>query len=212
VVAEAAYRRFIACLARKGGYLCSDREADAVRRTMWPDGDRVSRDLVGRSAQVIAARAGFSVPAATRALLIEGDENIDSDPVSREKLAPVLGIWRYGGDFGHAVAMVEKLTSASGRGHSCGIYSNCAAHIERIAAETRLSRVMVNQSTCFGNTGSFENGMPFSVVLSCGTWGGSTTTDNICWRHFLNYTWVSEPIARRRRPLRELFGRHWHAG
>jgi sulfoacetaldehyde dehydrogenase len=209
VIAESIYEQFVQLLIGQGAHLCDQIEASSVRRIVWPDGDSLSHEVVGQSAMAIAKLAGISVPEDTRVLLIKGDPEVRGDPVSKEKLSPVLGIWKYCRSFDHAVDLVNRLTLVSGRGHSCGIFSRSAANIERIGAETKISRVMVNQSTCFGNTGSFENGMPFSVVLSCGTWGGSTSTENISWRHFLNYTWVSEPIARNRYTHSELFGRHW---
>lgn len=212
VVAESIYDEFIKLLIDQGTHFCDRTEANSVRRIMWPDGEALSREVVGQSATTIAKLAKVSVRDDTRVLMIEGDPEVRGDPVSKEKLSPILGIWKYHKSFDHAVELVNKLTSTSGRGHSCGIFSGSAANIDRIGAETNVSRVMVNQSTCFGNTGSFENGMPFSVVLSCGTWGGSTSSENISWRHFLNYTWISEPIVRRRFTHGELFGRHWLTG
>jgi len=49
---------------------------------------------------------------------------------------------------------------------------------------------MVNQDLNEG-AGSPRNGMPYTLSLSCGTWGGNITTENVNVRHFLNYTWVS---------------------
>jgi sulfoacetaldehyde dehydrogenase len=211
VVAESVYDEFMKLLIGQGGYFCDRREANRVRGIVWSASGQLSREVVGQSAITIAKSAGLFPPDTTRVLMIEGDPEVHGDPVSKEKLSPILGVWKYCKGFDHAIDLVNRLTSVSGRGHSCGIFSRCTEHIDRIGAETKVSRIMVNQSTCFGNTGSFDNGMPFSVVLSCGTWGGSTTTENISWRHFLNYTWISEPVIRHRWPLGELFGRHWQS-
>jgi len=53
---------------------------------------------------------------------------------------------------------------------------------------------MVRQPQSFSNAGSFTNGMPMSISLGCGTWGGNITNENINLRHFINITWVSQPI------------------
>ena len=53
---------------------------------------------------------------------------------------------------------------------------------------------MVRQSQCYGNSGDYINGMPFSLTLGCGTWGGNIASENITWKHFINTTWVSLPI------------------
>jgi len=53
---------------------------------------------------------------------------------------------------------------------------------------------MIRQPQCYGNTGNWENGMPFTMTLGCGSWGGNITTENISWKHMINTTWVSLPI------------------
>jgi sulfoacetaldehyde dehydrogenase len=45
------------------------------------------------------------------------------------------------------------------------------------------------------NGGHPFNRMPSTATLGCGTWGGNITTENIHWKHFLNITWVNEPVA-----------------
>jgi sulfoacetaldehyde dehydrogenase len=51
--------------------------------------------------------------------------------------------------------------------------------------------------------------MPFTMTLACGTWGNNSSSDNITWRNFLNYTWVSQPIAENLPDEGALFGAHW---
>jgi len=65
---------------------------------------------------------------------------------------------------------------------------------------------MVRQATCIGNSGSWDNGMPFSLTLGCGTWGGNIASENITWKHMVNTTWVSYPISPVIPSDEELFG------
>jgi sulfoacetaldehyde dehydrogenase len=52
--------------------------------------------------------------------------------------------------------------------------------------------------------------MPSTVSLGCGTWGGNITTENIHWKHFINVTWLSEPIEPAQGATDEdIFGRLW---
>jgi sulfoacetaldehyde dehydrogenase len=51
--------------------------------------------------------------------------------------------------------------------------------------------------------------MPSTVTLGCGTWGGNITTENIHWKHFINVTWLTEPIETAQVSDDDLFGRHW---
>jgi sulfoacetaldehyde dehydrogenase len=75
---------------------------------------------------------------------------------------------------------------------------------------TRTARVLVNQNLNEG-AGSPRNGLPFTLSLSCGTWGGNITTENVNARHFVNLTWVSRPIAPKTISEESLFAAHWQA-
>jgi sulfoacetaldehyde dehydrogenase len=37
--------------------------------------------------------------------------------------------------------------------------------------------------------------MPITLTLGCGSWGGNISSENITWKHLMNTTWVSYPIA-----------------
>jgi sulfoacetaldehyde dehydrogenase len=54
---------------------------------------------------------------------------------------------------------------------------------------------MVNQPQAPSNSGNLWNGMRQTFSLGCGTWGNNSTNENINWRHLINVTWVSNPLA-----------------
>jgi sulfoacetaldehyde dehydrogenase len=74
--------------------------------------------------------------------------------------------------------------------------------------ETKTGRVMVNQNLNEG-AGSPRNGLPYTLSLSCGTWGRNITTENVNARHMINLTWVSKAIKPRSINNELLFGSHW---
>ena len=115
-------------------------------------------------------------------------------PFSGEKLSPVLTLYR-ARDFDHAFAIMRGIYDYLGNGHSCGIYTENEAQIDRLAREMTVCRVIVKQSHTFANGGSFDNGLPFSLSMGCGTWGGNSISDNLGYRHFLNITRVVRPLA-----------------
>jgi sulfoacetaldehyde dehydrogenase len=51
--------------------------------------------------------------------------------------------------------------------------------------------------------------MPFTMSLSCGTWGNNIVSENITWKHMVNYTWVSSPIPENKPDENALFKSHW---
>jgi sulfoacetaldehyde dehydrogenase len=156
----------------------------------------------------IAAAAGLSAPEGTRFLLVCGEAIGPEDPFSGEKLSPVLTLWTFRA-FPEAIAYVEQLTNYSGRGHSCSLHTTRDDRIRELGQKARVSRIMVRQSQCYGNSGDYVNGMPFSLTLGCGTWGGNIASENITWKHFINTTWVSLPIAPVIPDEDVLFGAFW---
>lgn len=200
-------RSFVRGLEDHGVHLCSDSEADRLRSLLWPDGHRLNRDAIGRGASRIAAEAQIELvrPRETRALAVYCDTLSVGEAFFGEKLSPVFSIHFYN-DFDEALSAIGWLIDRQGKGHSCGIYTSTPGNVSRLAERVKVARVMVNQSTAIGNTGSFSNGMPFTSIVSTGTWGGCSHSENITWRHFLNYTVVSREISCRMPDEREMFG------
>ena len=120
----------------------------------------------------------------------------------------VLALYRYSGGIERAVELVNTITDYQGAGHTCGIHTGNDEHVNALALGTRTARVLVNQNLNEG-AGSPRNGLPFTLSLSCGTWGGNITTENVNARHFVNLTWVSRPVPPRAAEEEELFARHW---
>jgi sulfoacetaldehyde dehydrogenase len=176
---------------------------------MWPDGGPVpTPDVIAKSAPTIAGLAGFTIPPDRTFLIVEEDGTGPGHPFSGEKLSVVLALYRYGGTIAGAVDLVNAITSYQGLGHTCGIHTSRDDHVDALADGTRTARVLVNQNLNEG-AGSPRNGMPFTLSLSCGTWGGNITTENINARHFVNLTWVSRPIAPHPVGEDELFAGYW---
>ncbi|MFI6321622.1 aldehyde dehydrogenase family protein [Nonomuraea sp. NPDC050556] len=195
-----------------GGYICDEAETERVRAVLWPDGRGLNRHAVGRSAREIAADADIALPDSGKAigLVCRGGRlpTLPIDPLYGEKLSPVLTVIEYG-QFDHALDAVEELLERCGRGHSTGIYTTRPDRVVALAERARASRVMVNQSTAVGNSGSFANGMPFTSTIASGTWGGCSRSENVTWRDFVNITAVSMPMPEVIPSEAEIFGAHW---
>lgn len=212
VVKESIYQHMLLALQREGGYLTSPEEKAALEKALWHDGE-LNRDIVAQKASKIAKYAGLPIPEDKNFIIVE-ENHVGKDYLfSGEKLSVVLTVYKYR-DFEEAISKVTQVTEFQGMGHSCGIHSFNEKHIMDLALRTKTSRVMIRQSMAIGNGGSWENGMPFTTSLGCGTWGGSITNENISVKHFLNVTWVSSPIKAVVPTDEELFGDYWrrHGG
>jgi sulfoacetaldehyde dehydrogenase len=140
--------------------------------------------------------------------MVIGEDVGPEDMFSSEKLSPVLTLYKYG-DFEEAIDYVERITRFCGYGHSCGIHTTRDDRIMKLAEAVHVSRIMVRQPQSYGNSGNYDNGMPFSMTLGCGTWGGNITSENVNWKHFLNTTWVAMPIDPVVPDEDTIFGAHW---
>lgn len=193
IIHESIFDALLAGFKKQGGYLVTGEERAKLKAAMWPDGTHLSGKIVAKSVKVIASEAGITIPEGTTFLMVLGEHIGAEDMFSAEKLSPVLTLWKYT-DFSKAVQMVIDITAFSGYGHSCGIHSTNQEHIMELATKAKVSRMMVRQPQSYGNSGDWVNGMPFTMTLGCGTWGGNITTENVVWKHFLNVTWVAFPI------------------
>ena len=209
IIQESIYSNMLEALRAEGGYLVSEEERERLREVMWIVNKKgkkaINGAIVARSAKTIANMAAITVPDDTTMLLVEGSMPLEEDAFSEEKLSPVLTVWKYA-SFQEGVETLTRLTNHSGRGHSCGIHTFQQAYIEYLGEHMQTSRIMVRQPQAAANGGAFFNGMPSTVTLGCGTWGNNITTENINYKHFLNITWVSEPIAPHQPSEKELFG------
>jgi sulfoacetaldehyde dehydrogenase len=104
---------------------------------------------------------------------------------------------------------VRAILNVTGKGHSVGIHTGDMQHARALAAETDVVRVLVNQAHTFGNGGSFDNCLPFTLSMGGGTWAGNTISDNLNYRNFINITHLVTTIPEDRPSEAELFGPHW---
>ena len=205
VVETSIYDALRERLVAEGGHVASADETERLRTVLWDQDGRRTPDTIAISAQAIAERGGFEIAPDRTFFIVEQTQIGKHNVFSSEKLSVLLSMFRYSG-FDHALEMVAAIYEVGGKGHSCGIYSFDDDHIERLASMAPVSRIMVRQPQSKANAGAFNNGMPMTSSLGCGTWGGNITSENIHLMHYMNVTWVSRPIPEDRPSEEELFG------
>jgi sulfoacetaldehyde dehydrogenase len=208
VLLDAVAERMLAALAARGAVRLDAAQRERLQALMWPGG-KLSPEVIGQSAAAIAKRAGLADIAAARPSMLLVEQGADAigaaHPFSGEKLSPVLAIYR-AATFDEAAAIVARLYAHQGAGHSVGLHSRSAERALQLGLELPVSRVIVNQAHCIATGGSFDNGLPFSLSMGCGTWGRNNFSDNLNYRHYLNITRVSVPIEERVPSEAQIFG------
>ena len=107
------------------------------------------------------------------------------------------------------VAITNRILGYLGAGHSVGLHTTNDARAIQLGAATPTCRVIVNQAHCFATGGAFTNGMPFSLSMGCGSWGGNSIDDNLHWKHFMQTTKIVREIPAREPAVKDIFGDYW---
>ena len=205
IIEESIYDAMLDQLQLEGGYLANEEEKALLRKAMWDDDGYRLPDTVAQAAPDLAQKAGFTIPADRKFIIVIGDGIGKEHFFSSEKLTTLLAVYRYKG-FQQALEMMRAIYEVKGKGHSCGIYSFNDEHIHQLALAAPVSRIMVRQPQSKANAGAFNNGMPMTSSLGCGSWGGNIISENVSLKHYMNLTWVSKPIPEDKPSDEELFG------
>ena len=205
VIFDEVYDRMMEAFQRAGAYVCDIGEKRKLQDVLWTAPGKLNSKVIMRPATAIAAAAGIDMPADRTFILVEETGAGPDYPFSNEKLSVVIAVYR-AKDLEEAIQKTNLIQSYKGAGHSCGIHSSREDRIMEFAMRTYTSRVAVNQPQNKSNAGNFNNGMPFTISLGCGTWGGNITSENITWKHYINTTWVARPIKGVEPSDRDLFG------
>ena len=180
-------------LALRGAHLCSEDQTDALRAVVVVDG-KLNAKIVGQPAARIAEMAGFHVPAQTRVLVAPVDRIGTAEPLSYEKLSPVLALYR-AASFQAAVATAVSLVAFGGIGHTSVLYTDPGNRdrIDVFSEAMKTGRVLVNMPTSQGAIGDIYNfRLEPSLTLGCGSWGGNSVSENVGAKHLLNVKTVAE--------------------
>ena len=210
IIEASIFDKLVEQLRKEGGYLASPDEKELLRKAMWDDERHRTASTVAIAPQQLAQIAGFEIPADRKFIMVHGDGIGKEHHFSSEKLTTLLALYKYQG-FDQALEMMRAVYEVGGKGHSCGIYSFDADHIHRLGLAAPVSRIMVRQPQSKANAGAFNNGMPMTSSLGCGTWGGNIISENVNLKHYLNTTWVSVPIKEDKPSDDELFGPFYDA-
>src|SRR5688572_15494326 len=196
VVDAAIHDAVVAELQRLGARILTTEEVARLAAVAFEPDGRAALAAIGRSCADLAALAGIA-PGEAKILVAPLPADLGelaAHPLLQEKLMPVLGLVR-SPSVEHALAVCELVTEHGGLGHTSAVYARDDAVVDAFAARIRTGRILVNAPTAVGALGGIYTAMPPTFSLGCGTWGGSTTTENVNYRNLLNIKAVSRRQA-----------------
>lgn len=178
---------------KRGAYFVSAQEKEKLEKTAFKDG-RLNAEIVGQSAFKIAQLAGFKVPEKTKILIAELKKVGHEEPLSEEKLSPVLGFYE-ADNFDAAIEKAKKLICFGGNGHTSVLYTNKINNdrIVQFGKVMNTGRILINTPASQGAIGDLYNfNIDPSLTLGCGSWGGNSVSENVGIKHLINIKTVAK--------------------
>ncbi|WP_083260023.1 bifunctional acetaldehyde-CoA/alcohol dehydrogenase [Cellulosimicrobium cellulans] len=193
ILDDAVYDDAMRELARLHAYRTTPAEKAMLERLVFGveasgtscAGARLNPAVVGKSPAWIAREAGFEVPDDTSIILAEIDDVGPDEPLSREKLTPVLAVLR-ARDTEHGIALAERMVELDGLGHSAAIHTADEALVERFGSRVKAVRVLWNSPTSLGGIGDIYNALVPSLTLGCGSYGANSVSNNVSAVNLVN--------------------------
>ncbi|WP_329267842.1 bifunctional acetaldehyde-CoA/alcohol dehydrogenase [Streptomyces sp. NBC_01451] len=146
---------------------------------------KVNAAAVGQSPSWIAEKAGFSVPEDTSIILVEAERVGPDEPLTREKLCPVLAVLRAESEQ-RGFDLAADMVAFHGQGHTAVIHTQDKALAEAYGTRMKTVRVIVNAPSSQGAIGGIYNGLLPSLTLGCGSWGSTSVSNNVSAAQLLN--------------------------
>ena len=178
IIVEASMEASAREMAQSMGYYFMDeKEAKALGAILFRPNGALNPEIVGKSAKVLAEKAGFTVPQSAKILVAKERDAGKEYPYSHEKLCPVLG-WFVVEDEEAAKRLAIKVLSHEGVGHTFSIHANHTDVVRSFCREIPVSRFLVNAPAAQGGIGAATGLFP-ALTLGCGAVGGSSSSNNI---------------------------------
>ena len=209
IAIENIYEKTVKSLNDEGGLLLNEDEADRLIDIHWKNG-KMTTDLLAQDIDVIIDKVGLKNRADenTKFLVLPMNKASATEVVSGEKMSCFLTLYKVK-DFSEATDLAVKIQNYQGAGHSLGIHTQREDRAHEIAMFAKTCRVIVNQAHCFATGGFFDNGLPFSLSMGCGSWGGNSIDGNLNWEHFVNKVRVVRTIEEDKPDLEDIFEDYW---
>ena len=193
IVDEEIYNDFVKEMLSYGVYLVNKKEKALLEEFMFGvkanskncSGAKLNANVVGKPAPWIAEQAGFTVPPRTNILLVECKEVGEKEPLTREKLSPVLALLK-STSREDGLTKAEQMVEFHGLGHSAAIHTSDAELAREFGKRVKAIRVIWNSPSTFGGIGDVYNAFLPSLTLGCGSYGKNSVGNNVSAVNLIN--------------------------
>ncbi|KOE62897.1 bifunctional acetaldehyde-CoA/alcohol dehydrogenase [Aggregatibacter actinomycetemcomitans] len=193
IVDEEIYNDFVKEMLSYGVYMVNKKEKAMLEEFMFGTkanskncgGAKLNANVVGKPAAWIAEQAGFKVPPRTNILLAECKEVGEKEPLTREKLSPVLALIK-STSREDGLEKAEQMVEFHGLGHSAAIHTSDEELAKEFGKRVKAIRVIWNSPSTFGGIGDVYNAFLPSLTLGCGSYGKNSVGNNVSTVNLIN--------------------------
>ena len=139
---------------------------------------KLNSAVAGKAAAWIAEQAGFTVDPKTSILIAEVKEPGVKEPLSREKLSPVLAMEK-ADNIVDGFNKAEATVMLNGIGHTAAIHTRNEELAKEFGKRMKACRLIWNSPTTFGGIGNIYNSFIPSLTLGCGSYGHNSVSGNV---------------------------------
>lgn len=193
IVDKELYDEFITTMKSHRVYFVSKKEKAMLEKLLFGveaksencAGAKLNSKIVGKPATLIAEWAGFKVPDGTVILAAECNEVGINEPLTREKLSPVLAVIK-SKDTKDGLEKSRQMVEFNGLGHTAAIHTQNEDVAEQFGKIVRACRIVWNSPSTFGGIGDVYNAFIPSLTLGCGSYGRNSVSGNISAINLIN--------------------------
>jgi len=149
------------------------------------DQAHLNPNVVGIAAPIIAKAAGFEVPEDTQILCVVCKEVGPNEPLTREKLSPVLAILK-SDSTDDGIKKAEQFVEFNGLGHSAAIHTEDHKIALEFGQRVKAVRIIENAPSTLGGIGGVYNAFIPSLTLGCGSYGNNSVSNNVSAFNLVN--------------------------
>lgn len=166
-------------LSRCGSYFMSQEEQKKLTTLLGlaSTAEDADKAYIGKSAEWLSTKAGFSVPKGTKVLVSEQAYITDYNPYAKGLLCPILAFY-IEEDWVHACGKCIELLMGESRGNTLTIHSNDPQVIQQFAMKKPVGRILINTPAVMGAMGITTELFP-TVILGSVTARQGITADNV---------------------------------
>ena len=174
-------------------HFCSPKEKKLLETYMFGytahskgvENAKLNGAVAGKPAAWIAEQAGFKVDPQTSILVAELEKPGVEEPLSREKLSPVLAMEK-ASSVEDGFDKAEATVMLNGVGHTAAIHTRSEELAKKFGERIKACRLIWNSPTTFGGIGNIYNSFIPSLTLGCGSYGHNSVSGNVSAINLIN--------------------------